>query len=172
MHAAPAAAAAPPEPPCTMLAFTVNGTPRPHEWHVGGKRGHAGSGALQKKAIWAYAIEREAKRALKLAGLTRHTPGDPVVLKLCARFRTGYPDRWGTLHTATPDADNVTKLAMDALVRAGALADDKLVADLRVQKVWHQHPGLDVTIDYAPSRDAFGLRAIAREQSPYWLSRA
>jgi hypothetical protein len=60
---------------------------------------------------------------------------------------------------------------MDALVNAGALADDKLVADLRVQKVWHQHPGLDVTIDYAPRKDAFGLMAIAREQSPYWLSR-
>lgn len=44
--------------------------------------------------------------------------------------------RHGLPHTHVPDADNLAKLALDALQRAGTLANDSAVSSLSVRKVW------------------------------------
>lgn len=48
-----------------------------------------------------------------------------------------------------PDADNVAKLALDALVKAAVVWDDALVVDLRCRKVWAalgETPCLEVVV--------------------------
>lgn len=53
----------------------------------------------------------------------------------------------GTIRpTVKPDADNVTKIVMDALNEL-AWADDKQVVDIRASKYYSDQPGLLVEID-------------------------
>lgn len=52
--------------------------------------------------------------------------------------------------TRKPDAANIAKLAEDALVAVGALPDDRLVVDLRAEKVWAGEDGPHLVV-YATS---------------------
>ena len=54
--------------------------------------------------------------------------------------------RWGTPHTFRPDADNLAKLALDAMMKAGLMADDSIVSSLLIRKTWAQEGGLTATI--------------------------
>lgn len=54
--------------------------------------------------------------------------------------------RWGQPHTFRPDADNLAKLVLDAMMKAGLLADDSIVSSLLVRKTWAQEGGLVATI--------------------------
>jgi Holliday junction resolvase RusA-like endonuclease len=66
----------------------------------------------------------------------------------------GLEDAWGGHQGrlpcgSKPDADNVAKLALDALVKAGVVWDDAGVVDLRVRKVWAalgESPCLEVVV--------------------------
>lgn len=53
--------------------------------------------------------------------------------------------------TRKPDAANVAKLAEDALVAVGALPDDRLVVDLRAEKVWADREDGPHLVVYATS---------------------
>lgn len=62
-------------------------------------------------------------------------------------------------HVKKPDADNVSKIVLDALVRAGVLEDDACVVYQSVRKVIRavdERPGVYVevtTVDHSPRRD-------------------
>jgi Holliday junction resolvase RusA-like endonuclease len=59
---------------------------------------------------------------------------------------TRHKDRHGKPHTHVPDADNLAKLALDAMVRVGLIKDDSMVSSLSVQKVWSKDPGADFVV--------------------------
>lgn len=66
------------------------------------------------------------------------------------RVRDPRPRRW---HTSKPDADNVLKAVMDAMVEAGWLADDAPVAQVEVQKIvaaQGEAPSIHVTLAALP----------------------
>ncbi len=67
--------------------------------------------------------------AVGLTVVTWHAPPKAVQLKRNAN-RPAVP------YTGKPDADNVAKLVMDALTRAGVWRDDTLVARLTVIRWW------------------------------------
>lgn len=54
-------------------------------------------------------------------------------------------------HQGKPDVDNLAKSTLDAMVDAGFLVDDKIVAGLIVTKEWGEIPGCLVTISSSKS---------------------
>jgi Holliday junction resolvase RusA-like endonuclease len=54
--------------------------------------------------------------------------------------------RWGKPHTFVPDTDNLAKLALDAIVKAGLISDDATVSCLIVRKTWAQAGKLSATL--------------------------
>mgnify|MGYP000064395921 CR=1 FL=1 len=46
-----------------------------------------------------------------------------------------------------PDADNLTKMLLDAMTRCAFWRDDGQVADLRIAKLWGPEPGISIRID-------------------------
>lgn len=95
-------------------------------------------------------------------------------LAVCIGFSFGTPkkDRHGKPHTHRPDADNLAKLALDAVMKAGLIGDDSAVATLVVRKTWDHEPGMVMTIapdirldlpDGTPDDDRPG-------QAPDWLN--
>ena len=103
-----------------------------------------------KARAWSERIEEEARRAMRIVGaasvrnLALGRGGDVAVemaFSLPAEVREGPQD---------PDVDNLAKLALDALVRARMLIDDKHVTRLHVVKQYtHEvdRVGLAIVID-------------------------
>lgn len=127
-----------------LLAVWVAGTPRPKQSGrmVGGKGGPARfvthATANKPAKVWRERVEREAREAAgTVAGMAagRQARG-PILVRLRFVFPTRDRTRWGTAHTARPDADNLAKLALDALKAAGWFGDDAQAARLEVAKVW------------------------------------
>jgi Holliday junction resolvase RusA-like endonuclease len=52
-------------------------------------------------------------------------------------------------HVVTPDADNVSKMALDAMTRIGFWNDDAQVSRLTVAKEWGDRPGIGLDIGTA-----------------------
>jgi Holliday junction resolvase RusA-like endonuclease len=77
--------------------------------------------------------------------------GEPVRIELVLNFSTKLQARWGAPHTIRPDGDNLAKLVLDAVVRAGLLADDGLVASLTVSKLWVEPGSEGVRIVVVPA---------------------
>lgn len=82
------------------------------------------------------------------------------------RFPTRDTRRHGLPHTHVPDADNLAKLALDALQRAGTLANDSAVSHLAVRKIWCASPlaGADFTLAADMERVPLGAEV------PSWLA--
>jgi Holliday junction resolvase RusA-like endonuclease len=100
--------------------------------------------------------------------------GKPVKLDITFYFGTRHQNRWGTPHTKKPDIDNLTKLIMDQLVKAGLLmGDDCKVSTVCARKFWCSLPGSGVIIlmgpDNAESAFEDGLRHKEETQKPNWL---
>ena len=78
--------------------------------------------------------------------------GDPILVPVCVEVLAYWPipkarpawcdrETWknraatsGVAYATKPDADNVAKIVLDALVDAGVLSDDRLVVELHVVK--------------------------------------
>jgi Holliday junction resolvase RusA-like endonuclease len=74
-------------------------------------------------------------------------------------------DRHGLPHTFRPDADNLAKLALDAVMDAGLLKDDAAVSTLVVTKTWAGKGGLVMTLhmdDRVPS-------PVPADRFPDWI---
>lgn len=151
------------------LYFQVAGVPRaqPRGRHVGGRvistTGPAKTWRAQVKAAAMAAIDAAIAdgRRMPLAGA--------VEFRLAVRFPTPDTRRWGDWRTATRDrdADNLAKLAMDAAVDAGALADDGQVARLVVEAVWCRPEAAGVSVSLMPLRARES--ASERDATPGWL---
>lgn len=117
------------------------------------------SNADPKARAWADSILRQAH------GLS--APQGPLAVRLAFRMPTPKKPRHGAPHTFRPDADNLAKLALDALMRAGLFPDDAAVSHLTVSKTWapsHQ-AGLDIAV--VPD---LGVRTQDTVAAPSWLA--
>jgi Holliday junction resolvase RusA-like endonuclease len=57
-----------------------------------------------------------------------------------------------------PDADNIAKITLDAMVKAGILEDDRFVCELHVHRYMHARgatPGLTITVENWTPLDSF-----------------
>lgn len=130
------------------MILQVKGTPRPQP-RPRFYRGKAVSCADKGTRAWIGQIELATGRALQehkqLIG--------PISISLSFTFGTAQKDRHGQAHLATPDADNLAKLALDSFQRAGAFKNDSQVWKLSVSKTWS-------------SIDQAGLVADLRQEAP------
>lgn len=51
-------------------------------------------------------------------------------------------------HTKKPDIDNLAKAVMDSLSDIGMWRDDSIVWDEHATKIYHDHPGCEITITW------------------------
>jgi Holliday junction resolvase RusA-like endonuclease len=123
------------------ITFSVTGTPRPQP-RPRLARGRVVSTADQNARRWISLVEASARSALAAKGQA------PSPVDVTMRFRMPTPKaaRHGSPHTFVPDADNLAKLALDAMVRVGLIPDDSSVSRLLVQKVWDKAGGADFVI--------------------------
>jgi Holliday junction resolvase RusA-like endonuclease len=59
---------------------------------------------------------------------------------------TKQKDLEGQPHISRPDADNLAKLVLDCLMRAGLIGDDATVSCLLIRKTYGQAPGVLISI--------------------------
>jgi Holliday junction resolvase RusA-like endonuclease len=102
---------------------------------------------------------------LSKAGKTAESLGlnEAISMELTFHFATKEEARHGQPHTHKPDADNLAKLVMDALVDGGMwVGDDSRVADLTVRKRWCKAGSEGVAV-------SIYVDAPAEEKAPEWL---
>jgi Holliday junction resolvase RusA-like endonuclease len=140
-----------------LLVATIPGKPRPQ-----------GSMQLSRDPRtgkeWAkYGDQTVLHRNLAVAVLRAEWEGDvaldqPVAVRVTFQFARpkshyGTGRNSGVLkgsaplwHTSAPDGDKLCRLVGDALVVAGVLADDALIALWRAEKVWGDHSSTKVEV--------------------------
>lgn len=92
-----------------------------------------------------------------LTQLAPHRPDEPfeepvhVIVRLSFPYRKSEPKKnrvpGGIPHTSRPDVDNLSKIWLDCLVKAGFLRDDSLVWSFWIAKRWTATPGVEITIE-------------------------
>jgi Holliday junction resolvase RusA-like endonuclease len=100
---------------------------------------------------WKDQILNTAKLAVEARGIVE---AGAVAVVLRFDIATNKTARHGLPHTFRPDADNLAKLALDAVMDAGLLKDDAAVSTLVVTKTWAAKGGLVMTLhddDRTPS---------------------
>ena len=154
----------------TTLCFTIRGQPRPKQsarWVNGRARAVTETNATTK--AWALQVRRAAGEVV--ADMRTHDPvlfeGDALAVRLVFTIGTDDPARQGRPHTAKPDADNLAKLVLDELGKAGMLPDgDQAVADLDVRKRWGRKTDAGCIVRV----DAVGAQSVAEGVlTPPWL---
>ena len=133
-----------------VVMLNIEGTPRPQP-RPRFVRGKVVSTADANAKRWKDSIRAAGKMAAEARGMV-----DAGAVAIVMRFDmpTPKPDRHGRPHTFRPDADNLAKLALDAVMDAGLLKDDAAVSTLVVTKTWAAKGGLVMTIhddDRTPS---------------------
>jgi Holliday junction resolvase RusA-like endonuclease len=113
------------------MIVQANGQPKPQP-RPRFYRGKAVSCADKTTRAWIGQVELATRRALQA---NKELFG-PLFISLEFRFGTAQKDRHGQAHQATPDADNLAKLALDCFQRAGAFKNDSAVWKLSVMKTW------------------------------------
>lgn len=84
---------------------------------------------------------------------------------MCFRMPTAKSARHGLPHTFVPDADNLAKLALDCIKRAGLIKDDAAVSALTIRKVWHADAGAD----FALASDVQTPASLTEPPRPAWV---
>ncbi len=146
------------------FTFFVSGTPRPQP-RPRFVNGRAVSTLDAKSNAWKAALRACAGHVLQRAGKTSESLGlrEAISMELTFSFSTGEEGRFGKPHTHKPDADNLAKLVMDALVDGGLwVGDDSRVADLTVRKRWCKSGSEGVAV-------SIYVDAPAEEKAPEWL---
>lgn len=157
----------------TEQTYTIPGEPRGKGSARGGK---VGQRAHLDPATKAY-MRRVTKHLTNIRKVATHV--GPVEVEIVSvRSRPAYltPDFSGNLEQpplgriacpVKPDADNISKAILDCAKKAGIIADDALVVDLRVRKWWAadgEEPGVVLTIRRHPDR--WAAWALARGPRP------
>jgi len=101
------------------------------------------STADKNARLWIDTVLRAAHHARQHKGQANGALSVGLEFEMPTKDKT----RWGQPHTFRPDSDNLAKLALDAIVKAGLLADDAIVSSLIVRKTWAQDGGLACTIN-------------------------
>lgn len=130
-------------PATDALIIHVAGAPRPlpRPRFVPGRRKPV-SIADPRARAWARAIEAAARSVPRAEWMT-----GPCRVSCWFYMPTAKAERWGRPHTARPDADNLAKMALDCLERAGALPlGDAKVASLEAEKRWARAGGAVIEV--------------------------
>lgn len=144
-----------------VILIDVKGTPRPQP-RPRFVRGRVISTADANAKRWIAAVEAASRVAL-----AEHGKQDgPLSVLMSFHFPTKDASRHGLPHTHRPDADNLAKLALDSLMRAGLIADDAAVSCLVARKTWAASPLAGVSITVSPDRR---VRLPSPETPPDWL---
>jgi Holliday junction resolvase RusA-like endonuclease len=136
-----------------VLIVTLKGTPHalPRGRNVGRRRPVSMTGPAK---VYAAALERAARAVVLNVGadvVQQAFAGHALAVSILWRFPTKFAGRLGTLHSQKPDRDNLEKLAVDALQRAGALGgDDCRVAMGECVKRWALHGSVSIRVEVAP----------------------
>lgn len=95
--------------------------------------------------------------------------GLAIRVDIIATFSTAKAERWGAPHTHKPDKDNIEKMILDCLAKAGALGgDDARVADGATRKVWGRAGSMAVTVK-PMSNTTRPSAGPATQLTPEWL---
>jgi len=125
----------------TAITFSVNGIPRPQP-RPRFVKGRVISSADANAKRWIRSVEAVAAQAKSYA--EELDPALSVILVF--RFPTKDKSRHGKPHTFRPDSDNLAKLVLDCMTRAGLLKDDSAVSSLCIRKTWDIEGGVDVLV--------------------------
>lgn len=154
------------------LTLTMAGTPRPQPRarHVGGK---VVSTADPKARAFRDALQGRALEAVSNVGgaaaLAVAWGGRALVVDLAFTFPTRFRLRWGKPHAHKPDKDNLEKMVLDCLGRAGALGgDDSRVASGVTSKIWGPVGRTAITVRLAPDTTSQPQHD-KTAQPPAWL---
>jgi len=115
----------------------VDGIPRPQP-RPRFVRGRVISCADANAKRWISAVEAKAREL-------RHQDAPlkgGLFVGLNFTFPAGKAHQDGEAHTARPDADNLAKLILDCLMRAGMIGDDAIVSQLLIKKSYGAKPGV------------------------------
>lgn len=152
------------------FTFSCFGTPRPKS-RPRFIRGKTVSTANPHEKLWKKGVERACLAAVLWN--SDHLPifRGPVRVRMVFTFEPPLPERAriGTPHTLKPDADNISKLVLDAMVKTKVLADDSLVAALPVEKWWGERAGVVVIAEPMDGQPAQAPSA-AEPGCPDWLA--
>lgn len=133
-----------------IVLLNVEGNPRPQP-RPRFIRGRVVSTADANAKRWKDQILNTAKLAVEARGIVE---AGSVAVVLRFDIATNKTARHGLPHTFRPDADNLAKLALDAVMDAGLLKDDAAVSTLVVTKTWAAKGGMIMTLhedDRTPS---------------------
>lgn len=145
-----------------IVLLNVEGTPRPQP-RPRLCRGRVVSTADANARRWKDQIQATGKLAVEAHGQIQ---AQAVAVVMRFDMPTDKADRHGKPHTFRPDADNLAKLALDAVMDAGLLKDDAAVSTLVVTKTWAAKGALTMTLhldDRTPS-------PIPADRFPDWIA--
>ena len=125
-----------------IVLLNVEGTPRPQP-RPRLCRGRVVSTADDNAKRWKDLVRQTGKLAAEAHGQIQETA---VAVVMRFDMPTDKADRYGKPHTFRPDADNLAKLALDAVMDAGLLKDDAAVSTLVVTKTWAAKGALTMTL--------------------------
>jgi len=150
------------------ITFSVSGTPRPlprPRFIKGRKRPVSITSATAK--VWKQAVERAARQCL--ADLGKDDLGDEALrVDIEFTFATPKAERWGKPHTNKPDKDNLEKMILDCMERAGMFGKgDEQVAKGNTAKRWGQQASVVVLIRGIGAEG--GRRPSQGAEIPAWL---
>jgi Holliday junction resolvase RusA-like endonuclease len=139
------------------VTFKVNGHPRPQP-RPRVVKGRAISTADPLARIWIQAVERASASVGKV-------DKSWIRIELAFRFPTEDQARIYLPHTHVPDVDNLAKLVLDCLQRAGVIKNDSAVSNLTVRKSWSkpEDSGVTILIEEDPHREQL-------PDTPDWLA--
>lgn len=162
-----------PTPTISGLTLTMAGHPRPQPRarHIG-KR--VVSTANPKAKAFRTALEARAREAVVNIGgahaLNQAWAGLALRVDSLWTFPTPRRERWGQLHTHRPDRDNLEKILLDVLVKAGALGgDDSRVAAGEPVKVWGDRGSVAVTVRPMVNKPELAAAKAGEPPAPGWL---
>lgn len=141
------------------IILEVQGVPRPQP-RPRFVKGRVVSTADANAKRWIILVEAGARALADVKG----KQSGPIAVAIGFRFPSKDKARHGKPHLSRPDADNLAKLILDCLMRAGLIDDDACVSSLAVQKTWD-----------AEGRAVVWIEPDVREDSeptppPRWLS--
>lgn len=158
------------------LIVDLAGTPRalPRGRSVPGRRRPV---SLTGKAkVYAQVLQRAAQDAVSNVGpdvVQQAFAGHALRVDVLWQFPTRRSEHWGQLHTHKPDTDNLLKMVLDCLQRAGALGgDDSRVATGTPTKRWAERGSVSILVQAVLNTtrtDPDTSAALTLTKAPNWL---
>lgn len=137
----------------TAFTFSVRGTPRPkaRARHIGNR---VITTTRKTEKVWRAAVKRSLVAAIANRGDPTPLFAGPVRVSMVFTFEPPDSARLGQPHTQKPDKDNLEKLVLDAMEKAGVFRNDSQVAQGPVEKWWGERGGATVLVEQidAPAR--------------------